>query len=214
MYDMCRQLGSGRMERIMISFVVGQLEAVSDTSVIIDHQGIGLEIIVSGSFLDTLPPIGSDVKIYTHFHVREDAMQLFGFASQSDKDLFRQLITVSGIGPKGGLAIMSTLTGDEIRFAILSDDEKTIAKAPGIGAKTAKKLILELKDKIDMTDIAGAVSEQGGQGEAQGQIQADAIEALSVLGYSVTEATKAVRRVALTEDMTVEDLLKHSLKNI
>ena len=134
----------------MISYVAGELVATTATCVIIDHQGIGLEVLVPDSLLSKMPVAGSQVKIYTYFSVREDAMQLFGFATQADKDLFKLLITVSGIGPKGGLALMGTLSGDDIRFAILSEDAKTIATAPGIGAKTAKKLILELKDKIDM----------------------------------------------------------------
>lgn len=201
----------------MISFVAGQLVAVRDTSVVIERQGIGFEIIVPGSFLERMPAEGSEIKIYTHFHVREDAMQLFGFETQADKDLFELLITVSGIGPKGGLALMGTLTGDDIRFAILSDDDKAISKAPGIGAKTAKKMIFELKDKINMPDAVEAALEHGAQGAsvpAVKQMQEDAQEALKALGYSQTDAAKAVRMVAMTEDMTVEELLKLSLKHI
>lgn len=123
----------------MISYVAGELVATTATSVIIDHQGIGLEVLVPDSLLSKMPVAGSQVKIYTYFSVREDAMQLFGFATQADKDLFKLLITVSGIGPKGGLALMGTLSGDDIRFAILSEDAKTIATAPGIGAENSQK---------------------------------------------------------------------------
>lgn len=201
----------------MISFIAGQLVSVSDTSVVVECQGMGFEIIVPGSFLDRMPAEGTEIKIYTHFHVREDAMQLFGFETQADKDLFELLITVSGIGPKGGLALMGTLTGDDIRFAILSEDDKAISKAPGIGAKTAKKLIFELRDKVNMLDSVEAALEHGVQGGALPEIkqmQEDAVEALKALGYSATDAAKAVRMVALTEDMTVEELLKLSLKHI
>lgn len=203
----------------MISYVAGELVATTANSVIIDHQGIGLEVLVPDSLLSKMPTPGSQVKIYTYFAVREDAMQLFGFATQADKDLFRLLITVSGIGPKGGLALMSTLTGDDIRFAILSEDAKTIATAPGIGAKTAKKLILELKDKIDMQQSIETALNAGEQAQAEAAhsasaLQADAVSALTALGYSATDAMRAVRAVPAQEGMTVEELLKHSLKNM
>lgn len=185
----------------MISYVAGELVATTATSVIIDHQGIGLEVLVPDSLLSKMPVAGSQVKIYTYFSVREDAMQLFGFATQADKDLFKLLITVSGIGPKGGLALMGTLSGDDIRFAILSEDAKTIATAPGIGAKTAKKLILELKDKIVMQqsdrDGTGWIGEQSKTDMTQhsSALQADAVSALTALGYSATDALRAVRAV-------------------
>lgn len=204
----------------MISYVVGTLMAKGENSIVVDHQGIGLEILVPGSLLDTLPASGSEVKIETYLHVKEDGMQLFGFGSVQDKELFKLLITVSGIGPKGGLAIMGTLPSDDLRFAILSDDAKTIAKAPGIGAKTAKKLILELKDKMDMEQSIELALEQGertagvGAGETDSRMAADAVEALTALGYSATDAMRAVRAVPMTEDMTVEKLLKFSLKNM
>lgn len=192
----------------MISYVAGELVATTATSVIIDHQGIGLEVLVPDSLLSKMPVAGSQVKIYTYFSVREDAMQLFGFATQADKDLFKLLITVSGIGPKGGLALMGTLSGDDIRFAILSEDAKTIATAPGIGAKTAKKLILELKDKIDMQQSKTDMTQHSSA------LQADAVSALTALGYSATDALRAVRAVPAAENMTVEELLKQSLKNM
>ena len=201
----------------MISYVAGELVATTATSVIIDHQGIGLEVLVPDSLLSKMPVAGSQVKIYTYFSVREDAMQLFGFATQADKDLFKLLITVSGIGPKGGLALMGTLSGDDIRFAILSEDAKTIA--PGIGAKTAKKLILELKDKIDMQQSIETALDVGEQSKTDmtqhsSALQADAVSALTALGYSATDALRAVRAVPAAENMTVEELLKQSLKNM
>lgn len=206
----------------MIHYVAGKLAAVGEKSIVVDHQGIGLEILVPATVLDGLPAVGSDVMIYTYFHVKEDGMKLFGFPSEQDKELFQQMITVSGIGPKGGLAMMSALSSDDIRMAILSEDAKTIAMSPGIGPKTAKKLILELKDKIDI-DSALHVGSQGGETgvdtEAPGsqtnhEIIADTVDALTALGYSPTDAMRAVRAVPLTEDMTVESLLKLTLKNM
>lgn len=207
----------------MIYYVAGMLAAVGEKSIVVDHQGIGLEILVPSAVLDALPVVGSDVKVYTYFHVKEDGMQLFGFLSRQDKELFQQIITVNGIGPKGGLAMMSTLSSDDIRMAILSDDAKTIAMSPGIGPKTAKKLILELKDKLDLESVLPTASGQEGDGTdrnssrmdyAASEMVADTVDALTALGYSPTDAMRAVRSVTLTEDMTVEKLLKLTLKNI
>lgn len=207
----------------MIYYVAGMLAAVGERSIVVDHQGMGLEILVPSSVLDALPVVGSDVKIYTYFHVKEDGMQLFGFLSRQDKELFQLLITVNGIGPKGGLAMMSTLSSDDIRMAILSDDAKTIAMSPGIGPKTAKKLILELKDKLDLESVLPSASGQKGDVASQtrgrmdhaaNEMVADTVDALTALGYSPTDAMRAVRMVPLTEDMTVEKLLKLTLKNL
>lgn len=206
----------------MIHYVAGKLAAVGEKSIVVDHQGIGLEILVPATVLDGLPAVGSDVMIYTYFHVKEDGMKLYGFPSRQDKELFQQIITVSGIGPKGGLAMMSALSSDDIRMAILSEDAKTIAMSPGIGPKTAKKLILELKDKIDLDSALHAGSREG-EASVDGEITdsqtnqeiiADTVDALTALGYSPTDAMRAVRAVPLTEDMTVETLLKLTLKNM
>lgn len=203
----------------MISYVTGELVARGENKIVVDHQGIGLEILIPGSFMDRMPGPGTTVKIHTYFHVKEDAMQLFGFETAEDKELFKLLITVSGIGPKGGLGLMGTLTSEDIRFAILSEDAGAIAKAPGIGAKTAKKLILELKDKISMQDTIETALVNGQEKAAEqtgvsAQNQADAVEALTALGYSATDALKAVRGVENGAEMTVEQLLRASLKNI
>lgn len=204
----------------MISYVSGELVAVLEDSVIVDYQGMGLEILAPTSLIEKMPEIGVQVKIYTYFYVREDAMQLFGFESMADKELFKKLITVNGVGPKGAVNILGTMGSDNLRFAILADDAKAIAKTPGIGAKTAQKVILDLKDKIDMQESIETALDQGMQGVAnqanqstQG-IQAEAAEALTALGYGASEALKAVRSVEITAEMTVEELLKQSLKHI
>lgn len=205
----------------MIDYVAGILAFRGENSVVIDHQGIGLEILVPNSLLDAMPVVGAEVKVHTYFHVKEDGMRLYGFASRQDRELYKQLITVSGIGPKGGLAIMSTLSSDDIRFAILSDDAKTIATAPGIGSKTAQKLILELKDKIDMEAALTEALENGEENaKAEGSdgvpsdVITDTVNALTALGYSPTEAMRAVRSAEMPEEPTVEQLLKLSLKHL
>lgn len=205
----------------MIAFVKGILDTVEENRIVIDNQGIGLEILVPGSILQELPQAGNEVKIYTYMHVREDAMQLFGFRTRDEKEMFKLLITVNGVGPKGALGILSVMDVDTLRFAILSDDAKSISKAPGIGNKTASKVILELRDKCqleDMLDIpAETIDGMGGNTSSAGdnkEARNDAIQALVALGYSGTEATRAVRSVHVTPDMTVEEILKQSLKTI
>lgn len=204
----------------MISYISGELVAVLENSVIVDYQGMGLEILAPTSLIEKMPGIGKQVKIYTYFHVKEDAMQLFGFETMADKELFKKLISVNGVGPKGGVSIIGTLGSDDLRFAILADDAKAIAKTPGIGLKTAQKVILDLKDKVDMQESIETALDHGMENAAvqtkqnfQG-IQSEAAEALTALGYGASDALKAVRSVEITPEMTVEELLKQSLKHI
>ena len=207
----------------MIRYLSGMLAEVGETEIVVEVQGIGYAVHVPVSTMELLPDVGEQVKIYTYFSVREDAMQLFGFLNREDLQMYRLLISVNGVGPKAGLGIMGTLTGEDLRYAVMSEDAKTIAKAPGIGPKTAKKVILELKDKIDLEEMVAAgleedsagtngISQTAGTGN-QAVVQ-DAIEALVVLGYPKTDAARAVRSVELSEDLTVEELLKKSLKNL
>lgn len=205
----------------MIAFVKGILDIVEEDRIIIDHQGMGLELLVPGSILPALPQVGNEVKIYTYMHVREDAIQLFGFRTRDEKDMFRLLITVNGVGPKGALGILSVMDVDSLRFAILSDDAKSISRAPGIGSKTAGKVILELKDKCHLEDMLGNLADTGEEqpagavsGEEDREARNDAVQALVALGYTAAEAAQAVRAVKTTADMTVEEILKQSLKTM
>ena len=171
---------------------------------------------MSGQDMGRLPGVGSEVKIHTYLNVKEDAMQLYGFLTRDALQVFRLLIGVSGIGPKGGLGILSALTPDDLRFAVMAGDVKAISAAPGIGKKTAEKLILELKDKLHLEDaLEHAVMEDSGPAAAPGHMgdaQTDAVQALVALGYGSTEALKAVRQVEWTDGMDAEDLLKQALK--
>nr|MBP3599389.1 Holliday junction branch migration protein RuvA [Eubacterium sp.] len=205
----------------MIQFVKGELDTVSEQVIVVENNGIGFEIMVPLSVVSNLPQTGNEVKIYTYTYVREDALQLYGFLTRDELAMFKLLITVNGIGPKGALGILSVMDADALRFAIMADDAKSIAKAPGIGAKTASKLILELKDKMDFEEAVENVLEKGGASVAVkdnpkdvGYAANEAIQALVALGYTSTEAVKAVKKVDLTEDMTVEDILKAGLKNL
>lgn len=203
----------------MIRYIKGTLAFVDDTAVVVDNQGIGYRILVPVSLLETLPPLGGEVVLYTYLNVREDAMQLFGFASLDDLDVFQKLITVSGVGPKAGLGILGTLSADDVRFAVLSDDAATISKAPGIGAKTAKKLIVELKDKLDIREVVAGMQGEGPSGKGDGNnlrtsAVSEAVEALTALGYSATDAMKAVRQVDGGDGMSTEELLRQALKGM
>lgn len=207
----------------MIRYLCGILTEVAEAEIVVEVQGIGYAVNVPVSMMELLPDLGENIKVYTYFSVREDAMQLFGFLNREDLQMYRLLISVNGIGPKAGLGIMGTLTGEDLRYAVMSEDAKTIAKAPGIGPKTAKKVILELKDKIDLAemvadaeveDSAGTAGSAEMAGTGNQAVVRDAIEALVVLGYPKTDAARAVRGVELSEDLTVEELLKKSLKNI
>lgn len=202
----------------MIGYVKGTLEEIEENAVVLDVSGMGIRIYVSGGFLCTLPSYGSEMKIYTYTYVKEDAFTLYGFRNKDELQLFKQLISVSGIGPKGGLAILSVLSADDLRFAIYSGDVKSIAKAPGIGKKTAERVVLELKDKVSLADSsADALLTQIGQAEDSAMSEfagkrKDAIDALSALGYSGTDAARAVKQVNPTEEMSVEEILKASLR--
>jgi Holliday junction DNA helicase RuvA len=200
----------------MIAFVKGELDTVLEDRIVVDNQGVGFEILVPMSVISELPPVGNSVKIYTYTHVKEDVLALYGFLTRDELEMFKLLITVNGIGPKGALSILSIMDADALRFAILSDDVKSIAKAPGVGAKTVGKLILELKDKCNLEDMLEPKKSSGTQNKstAMPEVTSDAIQALVALGYSSTEALNAVKKVDVTEDMTVNDILKASLKNI
>lgn len=202
----------------MIAYIKGILDTVEQDRIVVENQGMGYEILVPGSVLSQLPSVGREVKIYTYLHVREDIMQLFGFLSRDELNMFKMLITVNGVGPKGALGVLTVMDADQLRFAILADDAKSIAKAPGIGAKTAGKVILELKDKCDLEEVFDSSFAKNGQGTAgqtaMSSASQDAIEALVALGYSAAEAAKAVGRCDFDENTTVEEILKQSLKNM
>lgn len=198
----------------MISYIRGELAALEKDKVIVDVGGVGYGIYMPGQAMALLPPTGSEVKIHTYLNVREDAMQLFGFLTRDDLEIFKLLIGVSGIGPKGGLSILSKLSPDDLRYAVLSGDVKAISAAPGIGKKTAEKLIIELKDKLDIADVLDhAIGNDAPVAENNSTIQSEAVQALVALGYGSTESLRAVKQVEL-ENPTVEDLLKEALKKL
>jgi len=200
----------------MYSYIRGALAEIEFDHIVVDVNGIGYNISIPTNCFDYLPSLGEDCKIYTYLYVREDAMMLYGFLTKDDLELFKQLISVSGIGPKGAIGILSALSADDLRFAILAGDSKAIAKAPGIGAKTAQRVILELKDKMSLEDAFEKKlnHENTPLVSSNNQIKNDAILALNALGYSSTESLKAVSKVEITSEMDVEDVLKQALKHM
>lgn len=199
----------------MYSYIKGELAEVNNDHIVLDVNGIGYMIYIPAQMLDYLPSIGEILKVHTYLYIREDAMVLYGFLTKDDLEMFKMLITVNGIGPKGGLAILSTLSADDLRFAVLSGDSKAIAKAPGVGAKTAQRVILDLKDKMSLEEAFEKKIEHNNNqpiANSNNQVKNDAVMALNALGYSSTESLKAVSKVEITDAMDVEDVLKAALK--
>lgn len=202
----------------MISFIRGPLVEKEEDVIVVEAGCVGYNIHVPLSLLEELPPLGNEVRIYTYLQVKEDSMSLYGFGSRQELKLFKQLLGVNGIGPKGALGILSAMRPDDLRLAVISGDAKAIARAPGIGVKTAQRLILDLKDKISAADVLGMqengvnTREAAGKGGPKGAAGKEAVDALVALGYSAMEAAGAVRKVEVTEAMTAEDVLKASLK--
>ena len=202
----------------MIAFIQGELCDAGQDMIVVACHGIGYEIQIPVSVAQVLPDPGNVVKIYTYTYVREDALGLFGFLTQDDLKIFKLLITVNGVGPKAALAILSAMTADELRFAILAEDAKAIAKAPGIGPKTAKRMIIELKDKLKLESMieghGDAEMSLSDPGDAAANVRDEVIMALTALGYGNTEAVRAVRAVSGADEMDSETLLKQALKKI
>ncbi len=200
----------------MIAYVKGEIAGFTEDSVIVEVGGIGMNVHISSREAGKLPPAGSMVKLHTYMLVREDAFLLYGFLAKGDLELFQKCLTVSGIGPKGALAILSVMDADALKYAILSKDAKAIAKAPGIGAKTAERLILDLKDKVSFDDTMidrEAVQDAGMLPSAKGAAK-EAVEALVALGYGQAESLRAVSQIPDAENTDSGVLLKAALKKL
>lgn len=197
----------------MISFVKGIIDDITEDGIVVESGSIGYNIFLPSS---SAFQIGESVKIYTYLSVREDAMQLYGFRTKEERRMFKLLIGVSGIGPKGALGILSNLSVSELQMAVMAEDSKLIAKSPGIGPKTAKKLILELKDKVSEYSNIPAAAVDSPSGTDTSDSFSEAVDALCTLGYSATEAHKAVSsaKALLSESAGTEEYIKMALKQI
>lgn len=200
----------------MIAYVNGIIDDITEDNTVVDVGGVGINVKISSDTAARLPGVGESVKLYTYTSVKEDSFQLFGFLSRNDLDIFKKCITVNGIGPKGALSILSALDADSLRFAILSGDAKAISRAPGIGARTAERLILELKDKISVDDtmIGREISRTAALPPADSVQKREAVEALVALGYGQAESLKAVNAIEGIESLDSGAVLKAALKKL
>lgn len=198
----------------MISYIKGITAYIGADRAVFETGGMGFNVFMPSSSLEKLS-IGGEETIYTYMCVREDSITLYGFLREEDLEFYRLLLGVSGIGPKGALSILSAISPDALREAIFAGDDKAIASAPGIGKKTAQRIIIELKDKVRIEDVIGAdVSQSAGGDESRGGNEAEAIEALCALGYPLAGARRAVRSANVAAGAKTEDILKEALKNL
>ena len=196
----------------MYYYIKGTLMYKGDNYIVVDASGIGYRIFTSLECIEKSPHTGSDVTVYTYLNVREDAMELYGFYSEEERAMFLMLISVSGVGPKAGLALLSVASPHKLAAAIVMGDEKLLTKASGVGPKAAKRVILELKDKID-TDTLGIDGDDGvtlsDDTEIIADSRAEAMSALVVLGYSASDAKNVLMKLDAT--LTTEELIKKAL---
>ncbi|MEL6769748.1 MAG: Holliday junction branch migration protein RuvA [Bacteroidota bacterium] len=196
----------------MITYVSGTLVAKKPTEAVIDVQGLGYEVLIPASSFDKLPAVGSPAKLLTIHHVREDAALLFGFATDAERALFREMTSVSGVGPKLALAALSAMAPAELRAAVIADDAAMLTRIPGVGKKTAQRLCVELRDRLAKLDGLGQ-ADLGGDGESAA-LREDARAALIALGLSRADAEKRIRK-ALRADAAIssaEALIRAALR--
>jgi Holliday junction DNA helicase RuvA len=199
----------------VFAFIKGTLAYKHNEYMVVEANGVGYKIYAPLTSIESAGPVGQEVKIYTYLHVREDVMNLYGFMTQEEMGMFELLITVSGIGPKVALSLISTISPSKFGLAVITDDIKTLTKAQGIGRKMAQRIILELKDKIKKEQLATVKSDEDevlNIGSDNSRVS-EAISALMVLGYTPLEASRAVSAV-YSEDMDLESIIKSSLKGL
>lgn len=192
----------------MYSYFKGEIAEKNTDNVVIDCNGVGYLIGVSTRTLAEIGDVGQTAKVYTHFHVREGEMTLYGFLSHEEKTMFEKIITVNGIGPKAATSILSVMTVTELAVAIVAEDANAIARAPGVGKKTALRMILELKEKVDNSELTGAYKQIPQLQNTS--VTQEALAALMALGFSSTEATRAISEAGAYD--TVEELITAALK--
>jgi len=199
----------------LIEFIQGDLQIKGSNYIVIQVGGIGYRLFASSLTIAKLPPVKEEVTVFTYLHVREDELSIYGFLSSEEKQIFVTLLQVSGIGPKLALVILSHLSGSELRRAIMLGDTQTLLTISGVGKKTAGRIVLELKDKLQKDALPEeVVSEIGFGAMNNNDARSEAVSALLALGYSVAEAQKAVPIIAEGQDYSVEDLIRIALKQM
>ena len=196
----------------MFAHIDGILAEKNADSLVIDCGGVGYQLMVSAAALSAAPAIGERMKCFTLLSVREDAMELFGFYSREEKRMFERLRAVSGVGPRTALQILSALSVRDLSIALVTGDAQALTRVPGIGKKTAQRLVLELRDKVDDAELTGkAIAPAAGAGA--GGAAGEAIEALMALGYQAGEAAQAVARVADQSERS-DEIIRLALKGM
>lgn len=197
----------------MIAFLRGKVIEKTEQGVIVDVNGVGYEVLMSTNCLAKMPEQGEETSVLTYLHVREELMQLFGFCEKGEKELFEQLISVTGVGPKVALGTLSAFSVATFKKAVLSNDIELIMDIPGIGKKSAQRLILELKEKLSLPDLE--IVEGAKVSGSSRSVYTEAREALMTLGYSASEATASLEAFPYgSDEITVEELVKYGLKNL
>ena len=201
--------------RSIFAYINGRLSYKHNDYVVVEANGIGYKVFTALSTIDGIGSLGNEVKVYTHLYVREDIMSLYGFLTQEELGMFELLISVSGVGPKAAIAVISSVSPSKFGLAIITDDTKTLTKAQGIGNKIAQRIILELKDKIKKEQLIAfndlnqhEIAFNGGNTKAQ-----EAVSALMALGYTPLEANRAVSAV-YSDDAEIETIIKGALKSL
>lgn len=194
----------------MYYYIKGTLVQKSDNYIVVDANGVGYMIYTSLNSMQNTGEIGKKITIYTYLHVREDVMDLFGFTTIEEKNMFMQLISVSGVGPKAALSILSVTTPAKFAVAVITNDVKTITKASGVGPKMAQRVILELKDKMKTDELEIDLEDESD--DILSDNRSEAISALVVLGYSSNDAQKAVK--GIDETLSVEEIIKKALAGL
>lgn len=194
----------------MYYYIKGTLVQKSDNYIVVDANGVGYMIYTSLNSMENAGEVGEKITIYTYLHVREDVMDLFGFTTIEEKNMFMQLISVSGVGPKAALSILSVTTPAKFAVAVITNDVKTITKASGVGPKMAQRVILELKDKMKTDELEIDLEDESDN--ILSDNRSEAISALVVLGYSLNDAQKAVKGIDGT--LSVEEIIKKALAGL
>ena len=195
----------------MFSYIIGTIEYKGDNLLILDNNNIGYEITISNNTLMSLPNLGESIKIHTYVHFKEDGVSIYGFENLDEKEMFLKLINISGVGPKAAIGILSGLTPSALSIAIMRQDDKSIASIKGIGKKTAERIVLELKDKVNITsEIANVQIEKDIE---YSNALNEAIDVLVSLGINKLEASK-VAKAHYSENATAEDIVAKSLRGL
>ncbi|KUK32629.1 MAG: Holliday junction ATP-dependent DNA helicase RuvA [Thermoanaerobacterales bacterium 50_218] len=195
----------------MISFLKGVIAETGEKSLVLDVHGVGYEVIVPFGVLKNLPPLGEEVKLHTHLYLREDFAQLYGFLSREDRDLFRLLLTVQGIGPRVALTILDVFSGEELLRVVSQENIEGLLQVPGIGKKSAQRLLLELREKLPRHFGEGVV----GSGFSDRSVYDEAFDALLALGYSKQEAGGVLKKIEKNKKLrTASEVLRCALKEL